>query len=288
MSTIGGGYGYKGGGHVGVRIHHNYVDVSGGFAIESAHENEFGVEIDHNYLTRCISIPKSGQGADPDSRGYEYSFWIHDNYLTDSYTVEGPRNHLRLSHNYIHVERPNGRIYTHHGGINHGPVWIHHNVIENVDRALVWMNNGLAENIYIYNNTIFCADAGRRTGALLGAYSGDRLGNWVFKNNVVIAAWSQSRKLFPDQRGVPEKINATHNLCINVTGVPEGNYADVDPGLRREGDKPWHFYLPAGEGSPVVDRGEDVGFPSKGKAPDIGAFELGEERPLMEIPREGK
>jgi len=36
VSTIGGGYGYKGGGHEGVRLHHNRFDVAGGFAIVAA------------------------------------------------------------------------------------------------------------------------------------------------------------------------------------------------------------------------------------------------------------
>lgn len=120
-SDIGGGYGYKAGGHEKVRIHHNYFEVVSGFAIESAHENEYGVEIDHNYANRCISIPKGGQGGDPNSRDCPFSFDIHHNLLTDSYTVEGPRNHLRLHHNYIRIEKTGGRVYTHHGGINHGP-----------------------------------------------------------------------------------------------------------------------------------------------------------------------
>lgn len=286
VSTEGGGYGYKGGGHENVRIHHNRFDVVGGFAIESAHENEFGVEIDHNYANRCISIPKGGQGADPNERGYEYSFWIHNNYLTDSYTIEGPRNHLRLSHNYIHIEKTNGRVYTHHGGKNHGPIWIHHNIVENVDRGFVWMNRGLAENIHVYNNTVFLADAGSRTGSVFGAYSRERLNNWVVKNNIFVAAWSQPRILIPHQRGVDEKIEVKNNICINLKNVPSGNFSDVDPGLKRDGDKPTPFYLPLNENSFVVDRGVDVGFPFEGKKPDIGVFEWGEELSDWELSRE--
>ncbi len=144
VSTVGEGYGYKGGGHEGVRLHHNRFDVVSGFAIESAHESEFGLEIDHNFANRCISVPKGGQGADPNERGFEFSVSIHHNLLTDSYTVEGPRNHLRISHNHIRIEKTGGRVYTHHGGKNHGPVWIHHNTVENLDRAFVWMNEGLS------------------------------------------------------------------------------------------------------------------------------------------------
>ncbi len=279
-----GGYGYAGAGHVGVRIHHNYIDVNGGFSIECPHENEFGVEIDHNYLSRCVSIPKGAQSPNPKSRGYKYTFWIHDNYMTDSYTIEGPRNYIRVNHNYIHIERPNGRVYTHHGGINNGPIWIHHNVIENVDRALIWMNRGLAEKIYVYNNTVFCADAGKRSGPILGAYTAERLNEWIFKNNIVVAAWSRPRQLFPLKRGVPSKITAKNNVLINVTDAPEGNFLNQNPGLLRQGDRPWQFYTPASAKSLVVDRGVDVGLPFEGKAPDIGAMEYGKKREWTEVP----
>lgn len=285
VSDVGGGYGYKGGGHEGVRIHHNYIDVVGGFSIESAHENEYGVEIDHNHATRCISIPKGGQGADPKDRGFAYSFWIHDNYLTDSYTVEGPRNHLRLSHNYIHIQKPNGRVYTHHGGKNHGPIWIHHNVVENVDRGFVWMNRGLAQNIHVHHNTVFLADAGDRSGSVFGAYSGERLDGWVVHNNIFVAAWSRPRKLFPTSRGVPEKIEATHNICVNLTDVPPGNFVDRWPELKREGAKPWPFYAPVSGESWPAGIGKVLELWPDRKSPTPGALEPGERRPLVEIPR---
>ncbi len=281
IATQGHGYGYKGGGHEGVRLHHNTIRVVSEFAIESAHENEYGLEIAHNVLNRCVSVPKSGQGDDPNKRGFEYSVWIHDNLMTDSYAVEGPRNHLRLSHNHIRCEKTGGRIYTHHGGNNRGPVWIHHNVIENVDRAFVWMNEGLAENISIFNNTVTFADAGDRAGTVLGAYSGERLNGWVVKNNVFMAPASQPRRLMPTERGVSQKITASRNLSIHITGTPDGNHLDTPPGFRLEGDKPWPFYAPATANSFVVGRGADVGLLFKGQAPTLGAFEFGDQPPRI-------
>jgi hypothetical protein len=270
------GYGYKGGGHRDFRFDHNYVDTQY-FAFESPFENEFGVEIDHNRLTRCISIPKPGQGADPAKEGFEFSFRIHHNILSDSYTIEGPRNHLRVDHNWISVENPGGRIYTQHGGRSNGPVWIHHNVIENVDRAFVWMNEGLAENIQIFNNTVFCADAGDRAGQLLGAWTAERLNGWIFTNNIAVAPESQPREVYPIQRDVPTKITVNNNLFVNFQEVPIGNLQADSPELTCEGSRPTPFFLPAGPTSPVVDRGVDVGLPFHGKAPDLGAFEYGAE-----------
>lgn len=285
LSSTGGGYGYKGGGHERVRIDHNLIDVRGEFSIESAHENEYGLEIDRNHLTRCISVPKGGQGDDPNKRGTPYSVWIHENLLTDSYTVEGPRNHLLFERNYVKIAKTGGRLYTHHGGTNHGPIWIRHNVVENVDRAFVWMNQGLAEKIEIVNNTVLCAEAGKRAGTLIDSYSGERLNGWIVKNNVFIAPASEPRKLIPTQRGVPEKISVSRNLCINVTDAPEENFTGTEPGFRKTGDAPWPFFAPAAMDSFVVDRGVEVGLRFKGKAPDLGAYEWGEQRPLPEIPR---
>jgi len=269
------GYGYKGGGHRDVRFDHNFVDTEY-FAFESPFEHELGVEIDHNYLTRCISIPKYYQKA-PSEEGYDYSVRIHHNYLTDSYTIEGPRGYLQFDHNWVHVEKTGGRIYTHHGAKSRGPIRIHHNVVENVDRNFVWMNKGLVENLFVFNNTIFCADAGKRSGTLLSSWTAERLNNWVCKNNIVVSAWSQPRRVHGTRRGVPEKITAKSNLFINFIDVPEGNFTGADPGLTREGEKPAPFYLPESAESVVVDRGVDVGLPFEGKAPDLGAFEFGGE-----------
>lgn len=268
-----GGYGYKGGGHVKVRFDHNYVDTRY-FAFESPFENEFEVELDHNHLTACISIPKFLQ-TDPKTKGYEYSYRIHHNYLTDSYTIEGPRGYLEFDHNWVHVEKPGGRIYSHHGAKSTGPIRIHHNVIENVDRSLIWMNEGLVEKMAVFNNTITCADAGSRGWNILSAWSGERMGHWEFRNNVVVAAWSQPRGVHHQERGVPDKMLVRDNLFVNFRDVPAGNHVDQDPGLQRGGTKPAPFYLPTGADSFVVDRGVDVGLPFAGKAPDLGAFEYG-------------
>ena len=268
------GYGYKGGGHENVRIHHNLIDAPY-FAIESAHENEYGLEIDHNILHGCISVPKGGQSDDPNSRGFEFTVWIHHNLLTDSYTVEGPRNHLRLSHNWIRIERPNGRVYTHHGGNNRGPVWIHHNVVENLDRALVWMNEGLAEGIQVYNNTVIAAEAGDRAGSLFGSWSGERMNGWVARNNVLVAPAEQPRQLVDAGRGVPDKVDFSHNLMHQLVDPPVSAGVVAAPEFDANNDRgPWGRYRPRPGGN-LDQTGADVGLPFHGRAPSIGAFEAG-------------
>jgi len=268
-----GSYGYKGSGHQAVRVIGNHIEVGGEFSIESAHENEYGLEIAWNYLNRCISVSKGGQGDDPNRRGFPFSVWIHHNLMTDSYAVEGPRNHLVLSENYIVCSKPNGRIYTHHGGVNHGPVRIYRNIIEQADRGFIWMNQGLAERIEATHNIVVFADAGDRAGYVVDAWAAERLNGWVIRNNVFVAPASQPRRFMPLQRGVPQKIHATHNVGVNILDLPEGNFELNEPPFRAEGERPWPWYAPATVESPLVDHGIPVGLPFEGQAPDIGAIE---------------
>ena len=268
-----GGYGIKGGGSDGFRVTRCVV-TGPYFSLEHPHDNEFGLEIDHCRFDGCISVPKGGPQTDPAERGHARSVYIHHNYLTDSYTVEGPRQYLEFAYNYVHVERPNGRCYTHHGGNVPGPVLIHHNVFENVDRACVWMNEGYAGGISFFNNTVFAADAGDRSGFLFDSYTADRLDDWRIANNLLAAAWTRPRLLLPDRNGVPGKIAVGRNLYQHVA-VPGRDAADQFPDglLTRAGDKPAPFYRPLSS-SAAVDVGEDVGLPFAGAAPDLGAFEF--------------
>ncbi|MGL4461581.1 MAG: hypothetical protein ACRC1K_05455 [Planctomycetia bacterium] len=278
------GYGYKGGGHRKFRFDHNFVDTTY-FAYESPFEDEFEVDLDHNHLTRCISIPRDN-GIDPKTKGYEYGYRIHHNYLTDSYTVEGPRGYLEFDHNWVRVEKLGGRIYSHHGAHSSGPIWIHHNVIENVSLNLIWMNEGRVDELNVVNNTIFCADDAAGSGAVLDSWSEERLNKWRLLNNILVCAWSRPRPLHSTERGVPKKIEAIRNLLVNVENPPPGNFVDLPDGLTRTGAKPFPFYRPRDDAKAIVDQGVDVGLPFLGKAPDLGALEVGEEPwKLDEIPQ---
>lgn len=273
----GGGYGYKGGGHTNVRFHDNTVEPCY-FAIESPHENEYGFVIDHNELHGAISVPKGGQGADPSTRGFEYSVEIHHNLMTDSYAVEGPRNHLRVHHNHIHINKPNGRVYSQFGGFNNGPVRFDHNVIENVDRSVIWVRTGLAEDLTFEANTVYAADAFDRNGLLFSAWTADHINDWVIRDNVIVAAWNQPRKLLQTERGVPDKVTVENNLFVNVLGVPDGNIVDVMPRFRRgDASKPWAYFAPTSADGPTVDKGVRETKNFAGTAPDIGAVEFGAE-----------
>ncbi len=270
INTIKGnwGVGYKGGGHEHVNIY-NSTFSGEGFDIEIPFENEYGVEISGCKFGSPISIPKPGQGDNPNSRGSPYTFWIHDNYMTSSYTIEGPRNHLMFDHNFVQIStNTNGRVYSQFGGNTNGPIWIHHNVIENVDRAFIWKGSGQLDSMYVYNNTVYCANAADRAAPVLDSW--DNMKGWMVKNNIFVAPASQHRRLGPTYL-----INASNNVCLNIDSVPPGNFSNQDPQLALAGAKPTPFYAPLGASSFVVNKGVDVGYPFVGSAPDIGAYENG-------------
>ena len=274
VTSVNNGYGYKGSGHEKVRFHDNTIDSKGEFAFESAHEHEYGLEIDHNTMNRCISVPKPDGGANPADRDCDYAVSIHHNNLSDSYTVEGPRNYLIIRDNFINIAHTGGRVYSHHGGTSTEIIKIHNNVILNVDRSFVWANSGTSRNIKMFNNTIYCADAGSRTGSVIDFPGSNNLNmsGWEFRNNVVIAPASKPRT-FMWNRDNTSKVSVSNNLFVNVNSVPSGNSTGIDPGFVLSGNKPFPYYLPANSTSPVVDAGIDVGFSYKGAAPDIGAYE---------------
>jgi hypothetical protein len=205
---------------------------------------------------------------------YDYAIRIHHNIMHDSYGVEGPRNLLVIDSNYVLITKTGGRVYTQHqSSVCQGPVWIHGNVIVNLDRAFVWAHNaGKAKNFHIYNNTVYCADAEERTGAVLGVP--DSAENWLFHNNIVVAPPQRPRVLYGDIQKGERVVTATHNVFVNVSNLPAGNFSDVDPGLTLTGDTPYPYYAPGSATSFVVDKGTDVGLAFDGAAPDIGAYEF--------------
>ncbi|MBD3318245.1 MAG: hypothetical protein GF344_20875, partial [Chitinivibrionales bacterium] len=266
------GVGYKGSGHENTKIHHCSF-IGEGFSIEIPFDAEYGVEIYQCTLSSPISVPLPDQTRDPNELGYDYTFWIHHNYMTCSYAVEGPRNHLRISHNFIQItDNVNGRVYSQFGGDTEGPMWVHHNVVENADRSFIWKGSGRLDSVYVYNNTVYLADAGDRAASVLDAWHSEQFGTmdgWEVKNNIFVAAATQRRNF-----GDTANMDASHNVCLFVENVPGGNFPEQDPGLSLAGEKPFPFYAPAGPSSFVVDRGVEVGFDFVGIAPDIGAFEL--------------
>lgn len=271
------GYGYKAqdAGHRNVQIRNNSI-MGHYFAIESAHDQEYELDIHHNEFDGCVSVPKWEGGPQTLPAGTRFAVRIHHNLMHDSYGIEGPRNHLVIDSNYVFITKTGGRFYTQHlTSVCLGPVSIHHNVIVNIDRGFVWAHNaGKAHGFIIEHNTVYCADAGSRTESVLAIP--DTASNWILRNNIIVAHDAQPRALYNSAAKGAAVVRAEGNVLINVSGAPSGNWSQ-DPGLRLSGDIPHPYYAPASNASFVVDRGVDAGYAYDGLAPDIGAYEF---RPL--------
>ena len=276
-----GGYGLKGGGLRGARIHDNTFEPCY-FAIELPHENEHGVEIDHNEIHGAISIPKGGDASPPQRSGFDLAFDIHHNLMTDSYGIEGPRNYLHVHHNHVRISKPGGRFYTQFGGHTDGPIWIERNIIENVDRALVWQREGTTNHLTFRRNTVICADAAGRNERLFGVWAGDRIADWTVSDNVIVSPLSYPRTLIRQERGVPEQIAIRGNVLIDLADPPPGNLVVDRFGgsgrLFERGDRGdiAAFYTPVADGPLIDAAGDDIRRVREDR-PDLGAVERGED-----------
>ena len=281
-TTKGGAYGYKASGHENARIHdnifHNNTSLgpndSRPFDLESAHEFEWGLEIYNNTFNGMVSVPRAGGQAHPSDRGdYTYTVRIHDNVFYGSGGVEGPRNYLEIDHNYFANKWGNsGRVYEIHGGQNAGPTTIHHNVAE-CSMGFVFKKNELNENISIFNNTVYLVNSTRHNFPTSFLEVSGPVSNWQVKNNVIFTQDSPNSGISFSRGPLPSTgMSLSHNVAWNVPGTPAG-VTSTDPGLALGGQKPAAYYAPSGAGSYVVDRGTNVGFPYRGSAPDLGAYE---------------
>jgi hypothetical protein len=265
------GYGVRARGGTQTRIFNNVFDGDGNFDIEIAHENEFGVEIFNNFNWGPVSLPKSGDNANPNPAGYTYSIRAHHNISASSYTFEGPRGFVEIDHNFSNQSRGQGRFYQDHGGNVSGPFWIHHNVVENVSLNFVWVV-GPKPNIHIYNNTVY--DDGKNLFSFIDIWDSASTG-CVIKNNIFVNPGPVTQLVTSPIRS---SFDITNNVVIgaDISWLPAGtDNVSINPGLNLSGSKPYPYFAPAAANSYVVDRGVDVGYPYVGAGPDIGAFEWG-------------
>lgn len=175
-------FGFKGEKGTRCRFHHNTVEVS--FSLEYPFENDAYIEIDHNYFSGVISIPKYGGGTVPAGG---YSFHIHHNWLTSSYAIEGSRNGAIVDHNFFDFDTNSdgGNLITNHGTQpSVGPTHFYKNLIRNPGRGIFW---GQAEynNLHFYNNHVIANKTiTPRNEGLFGLNEATDFSTVVIKNNI--------------------------------------------------------------------------------------------------------
>ena len=254
------------------------------FDIEVPFSESYGVEIYENEFDGVISIPRAGGQEDPRTRGHDETFWIHHNRFTNSWSIEGAQEYLRVSHNFFDIpdDQLNGRIYIQFGAASTtGPQWWHDNVVVGADRSFLYKESGRMDSVYVYHNTVYYRDAENRTGDMLGVRGKTR--GWFVENNVFVADVAAPRRIGANLNcaDCPAEDIPTfrNNVFVNVAGeVPEGNFAEVDPGFALAGVRPDPYFRPASADAFVVDRGRVLPYaPDRafgGLAPDLGSVEF--------------
>lgn len=220
-------YGYKGYGGDNCRFYNNTVLVN--FSFEFPHDNNKNMEIDHNYCTGTISIPKQGGGlvhSPPD-----YSFRIHHNWLTKSYSLEWPRNSTYVYHNLFDFSTADdtGNLISRFGTEPAaGPTYFFNNLIRNPGRGIFW-SAGVFNNFFFTNNHVR-ADTLTRADGLFGFVPTNNFSTVFIQNNIIECTASRPRPLFRNTNSYAAVIQ--NNTLINVsdsaqypnpnTGAPRG------------------------------------------------------------------
>jgi len=227
-------YGIKGRQGKGVRIHHNTIETN--FSIEFAHENDEDVEIDHNILLGCVSIPKHSGGAVPESGK---TFHIHHNYFTTSYAIEFQRNGAEIDHNLFDfdVKDDGGNLISGFGGeAAPGPASFHNNLVSNPGRGVVWIERAF-NSMEIRNNHIIARTTPTpRTEGLFSFEGKSDFSKHVFRDNIVECIGT-ARPLFRnDESG---KAMIENNLLTNVSDT--GRYANPKTNRKPGPEAPLRF-----------------------------------------------
>ncbi|GAB6164298.1 hypothetical protein JCM19992_02980 [Thermostilla marina] len=176
-------YGIKGYGGKHCRLHHNTIHVD--FAVEFPHDNNAYMEIDHNVLHGCVSIPKHAGGSVPEGG---YTFHIHHNWFTTSYALEWPRNAVEVDHNLFtfSTDADGGNLISRFGTESApGPTDFHDNLILNPGRGLFWTNGVYDHFRFAHNHVIAHKTATPRTEGLFGFHRETDFSTIVIADNII-------------------------------------------------------------------------------------------------------
>ena len=210
------------------RIHHNTIEV--GFSIELPFENDEDVEIDHNYCTGAISIPKHAGGPVPESG---VTFHIHHNVVTAGYAIEFVRNGVEIDHNrfMFDVQKDGGNLISGFGKAGaQGPASFHHNLISNAGRGVIWINPTY-NHLDIYNNHIVTrTTVTPRKEGLFGFNSQCDFQTIRVRNNI-IECIGQPRPLFRNDASYSAQVSNNRLTNVSDTDRLDNDATDQPEGL---------------------------------------------------------
>lgn len=215
-------YGIKGRDFRNTRIHHNTINTN--FAIELPFENDQFVEIDHNFLDGVVSVPKFGGGPVPDDG---FTFHIHHNYFTRSYSLEWARSGAEINNNVFafDVDRDHGNLISSFGSEPaEGPTKFHNNLIINPGRGIFW-SRGVYDGFSFYNNHVIANETiTSRVDGLFGFHSQTDFNTIEIKDNL-IQVNGTSRPLMRNDASYSAVIE--NNELINISDVDSFSNPDM-------------------------------------------------------------
>ena len=204
-------------------IHHNTIEVN--FSIEFPFENDEDVEIDHNVCHGTISIPKHAGGPVPKSGR---TFYIHHNWMLDSYAIEIVRNGVEISRNLFDFDpkRDHGNLISAFGNVAaRGPASFHDNLVSNPGRGVIWLNE-IFNGLEIRNNHIITrTTATPRTDGLFGFNHGCDFATITIRDNI-IECQGQPRPLLRCKESYGSVIQ--NNTLTNVSDTGRYENARTD------------------------------------------------------------
>lgn len=233
-------YGFKGNGGNYMRIHHNTIEVN--FAIEFPHKNNWGNEIDHNYLDGVVSIPKFGGGAIRDTTDTT-SFYIHHNWFTRSYSLEWARNCVVIEYNVfdIDVDDYKGNLIGNFG-TEPAPGFTHfrNNLIRNPGRGVLW-TRGVYNHFYFYNNHVI-ADQTNMSSGFFGMNGESDFSTIAIRDNIIENTAANPRPLVRNDQSYSASIE--NNTLENITDTD--HYENPNTGAQRGPVEPLSFTVGVG------------------------------------------
>lgn len=220
-------YGIKGRQGKRCRIHHNTIEVN--FSIEFPFEGDEDVEIDHNICHGTISIPKHAGGPVPPSGR---TFFIHHNWMRDSYSIEFVRNGVEISDNLFDFDpqKDHGNLISGFGqAAAPGPAKFINNLVSNPGRGVIWINE-VFNNFEIRNNHIIAhTTATPRKEGLFGFNPKCDFKTFSIRDNV-IECEGQARPLLRNKESYTAQIRNNQLTNVSDTANYENPKSDAKPG----------------------------------------------------------
>ena len=247
-----------------------------------------GCEIYNTYLDNHLSLvnvqtPATGIQS---IRVHHNTFDLLSRAGGRGYGIELSINDAEIDNNWF-----NGGSY---GIANWSPAYvknwsIHHNTFNNLVNSypgeiLRSQVTGI-NNVKIYNNTV--EFSGASTMNFVGLHKGQST-NIDIKNNLVINSntsynWWPNQLIFMEGGATIAGLTVSNNFLSNLpVGTSVGAIANNftgDSKVSKTGAKPKPYFIPA-SGSPLIDKGVNVGLAFTGPAPEIGAHEVGASSPV--------